>query len=313
MANCALCLKEKQLCQSHIIPKFVSNWIKDTSFTGYLRQPMNIGKRLQDGFKKELLCSECENIFSGFEREFANKIFYPYVKEELDSTGDAQGKVNEFIYEEWLTKFLISLSWRILIVNKEVKGVNSRVEGYSQKFKKKADDFGEQWRLYLLGESNYFGKCDIHLMFFQNMIYGEGSLPNNIHPRVNEYLLRSFDTTTIYKHNGFGTYSKLAPIISFISLIPDVITDSQDSRVYKKGRIKVHQRLGNVILNDFVLVKRPSEFMHLMEQMPKSQVDKLEMQVLENLDDYNNTLTSVAHYSDFILQEKLKDNSDFKF
>src|SRR3989338_3970148 len=49
---------------AHFIPKFVFDWIKKTSATGYLRQAININKRLQDGAKEKFLCLECENKFS---------------------------------------------------------------------------------------------------------------------------------------------------------------------------------------------------------------------------------------------------------
>lgn len=38
---CALCGKNAELRESHLIPKFVGEWIKRTSATGYLRQVVN--------------------------------------------------------------------------------------------------------------------------------------------------------------------------------------------------------------------------------------------------------------------------------
>jgi len=104
MGICALCGKEKELCESHSIPKFVFDWIKKTSATGYLRQAININKRLQDGTKEKFLCFECETKFSRYEKYFADEFFYPYLNKTKTS----------FNYNENLQKFIMSISWRLL-------------------------------------------------------------------------------------------------------------------------------------------------------------------------------------------------------
>jgi hypothetical protein len=75
---CALCRKTSILIQSHIIPKFVYKWLKDNSATGYLRFGKNPNKRSQDGFKENMLCRNCEDIFNKWETEFATNIFHPF-------------------------------------------------------------------------------------------------------------------------------------------------------------------------------------------------------------------------------------------
>ena len=59
MEICKLCHSQKTLRKSHIVPKFVSHYLKETSLTGYLRMSSNINKRVQDGIKIKLLCDEC--------------------------------------------------------------------------------------------------------------------------------------------------------------------------------------------------------------------------------------------------------------
>ena len=55
ISECALCLKEKTLCDSHIIPSFVYKWLKDTSATGYLRNGNSPNLRQQDGLKIKII------------------------------------------------------------------------------------------------------------------------------------------------------------------------------------------------------------------------------------------------------------------
>lgn len=71
---CSLCGHEKELSESHIIPKFVSSWIKCTSATGFMRLTPNINVRAQDGFEQYMLCQDCESLFSNWETSVANNI-----------------------------------------------------------------------------------------------------------------------------------------------------------------------------------------------------------------------------------------------
>lgn len=100
--KCALCQEPKDLRKSHIVPKFISNWIKNTSKTGKLRDLDY--KRIQDSLKIFLLCKECEQKLSKFEKYFADKIFHPTVN--LTS--------NDVKYNVNLLKFIVSVSWRVL-------------------------------------------------------------------------------------------------------------------------------------------------------------------------------------------------------
>lgn len=134
--NCALCQEAKVLKKSHIVPKFIAKWIKKTSETGKFRDLEF--KRIQDSAKLSLLCKECENKLSVYEKYFAEKIFHPTVS---ITSSDVK-------YDIRLLKFIVSLSWRVLKVilyNKE---------------KNLEDDVGDliiveqNWRDFLEDQSN---------------------------------------------------------------------------------------------------------------------------------------------------------------
>ena len=73
--KCAMCGQVKKLCESHIIPKFFGNYIKKNSPSGGLRNPNDVNKRKQDIYKENLLCKDCEEIFSKLETYFQKNIF----------------------------------------------------------------------------------------------------------------------------------------------------------------------------------------------------------------------------------------------
>ena len=81
-STCELCCKEKDLRESHIIPKFVFDWQKESSGTGFLRSSRVPNRRVQDGAKEYMLCSDCETLFNQWETSFATNIFHPLNRRE---------------------------------------------------------------------------------------------------------------------------------------------------------------------------------------------------------------------------------------
>ena len=133
---CKLCQKNRDLKESHIIPKFVARWLKETSATGYLRQGFQPNLCRQDFSTEQLLCGDCENRLSRWEKIFAESIFFPYLNEEK----------REFEYTDWLLKFSVSLIWRL--------GV-SELDDFQKYQPRLASDLEKAlsvWRNYLLDD-----------------------------------------------------------------------------------------------------------------------------------------------------------------
>lgn len=70
MGKCALCGEDKELQLSHIIPKFIGKYLKNTSI-GNIRSHENPNRIAQDIEKHYMLCHDCEELFSASERYFA--------------------------------------------------------------------------------------------------------------------------------------------------------------------------------------------------------------------------------------------------
>jgi hypothetical protein len=103
---CKLCGLDSKLELSHILPKFIFRWIIKTSATGRLRGMGNPNIPLQDGKKMHLLCSSCEDKFNKYETWFANKMFHPAIS-----------GVSVFEYDHNLYRFIVSLFWRVIVIN----------------------------------------------------------------------------------------------------------------------------------------------------------------------------------------------------
>ncbi|WP_226501458.1 hypothetical protein [Pseudomonas sp. MWU16-30322] len=205
---------------SHFIPKFVGKWVKDSSATGYIRLNQNINKRAQDIAKDYWLCESCEQLFSGWEREFANKIFYPFVKNEADSAR----------YGEWLAKFCASLSWRTLSY---IRSVNPRSDESIDEIEMA---ILQGLSSFILGNSSNLGTYEQHLYpldVIESASAGVG-LPENI----NRYFLRTMHMDVLVGEGQVMVYTKLPKFILLGLANHSESKQMRSSRVsLKEGRL----------------------------------------------------------------------------
>lgn len=189
--TCKLCNLDKDLKESHIIPKFIFRWLKESGGE-YFRSPETPNRRLHDGIKPRMLCNECEGIFSKLETDFSSKIFYPHVK----------GKQTIFEYNSNLFKFCVSILWRVLCQQ------YSSLSSYPN-FSRELYDAEKEWRSFLYNDNKLENFNKIHLVFTTH------SLNYNIQPVENflYYYARGTDAS-VYSNSHFSfIYAKLARVI----------------------------------------------------------------------------------------------------
>ena len=216
---CALCGRNGDLQASHIIPKFVVKWLKDTSATRALaRINGNNVEHAQDIPTYRMLCSSCEQRFSSLEKQFAEKIFYPFHKNDDN---------RRLEYGSWLERFAISLGWRVLRMEYEA-------------FKSNHPKFGPQieaaeatWREFLLSNRQAVHPYESHLLIL-------GSVDNDtdgIHEKTTWYMRRSADCTVGISDTRIFTYAKLADMVFVTALQPNVLKGWTGTRINKSGAI----------------------------------------------------------------------------
>ncbi len=152
LSSCALCGAVTDLQLSHIIPKFVFRMLTKTS-VGKLRGGMNPNVPIQDGEKHYMLCKQCEELFSTYETEFATKIFYPF----------QEGTQKRFQYDEWLQKFIVSVSWRSLYLDLTDFVSNKIGSAYAISNLATCE---QTMRNFLLGQRNDIGNIENHITVF---------------------------------------------------------------------------------------------------------------------------------------------------
>lgn len=130
IGTCKLCLQEKELMQSHIIPEFMYQHVYDDSPKRFYTikvdlddETKNVKKIEQKGIRERLLCTDCEGILSKSEHYAAKTL---YAKKgatvemiEQSRTSDKKYTLHKFVgfqYKEF-KNFLNSILWRLLVTD----------------------------------------------------------------------------------------------------------------------------------------------------------------------------------------------------
>ncbi len=198
--TCRLCRYDRDLQESHRIPRFVFRWLKETSPTG-IRQSRHPNVRVQDGWKEHYLCRECEGRFSAWEAEFARHVFRPYHDRERDARAALR-------YGAWCLPFCVSVSWRILCFSMET-GNAPKMSPVQRAI---VDDALETWRQYLLDLRADPGVFEQHIFPVDTVEAGPRKLMS---PFLNRYLLRAVQEDVIADSESVLTFAKLGRILLF--------------------------------------------------------------------------------------------------
>lgn len=256
-----MCGREAELLNSHIIPRFVIRWIKETSATGFLRGAEDPDTRIQD-YHEELLCEDCEMVFSDFEREFASNIFYPYINKNTAT----------FEYGERLQKFVMSVSWRLIVSELSEVG---EMEPYHRDA---IYDAEEIWRDILNGNLSLSADPFTHHIFFLDDVVPDETaedLPN----KWEFYINRGIDGTPVFG-NQTAIYFKFTQIICISCIQPLEDSELKDTKIEQTGEIAPPQEMGP----DWgtFLVNRAEKV--TSRDVSESEQEKIKERMLDNLE-----------------------------
>lgn len=224
--ECHLCGREAELLDSHIIPRFAFVWLKKTSASPFFRNPENPNTRIQD-YHEKLLCEDCEQSFSDYEREFASNIFHPFV----------DGESASFEYEEWLQRFIMSISWRIIV--SEMTDLTEFDDFHADAFR----DAEKIWRKILNGDCGLSSDVFTHHVFFLDDI-AEADNPEDVPDDWEFYIDRGLDATPVHGTRTTAIYFKLPKLLFFSCIQPPSDSELKDTKVGTNGEIGPPQELG---------------------------------------------------------------------
>jgi hypothetical protein len=281
---CELCKKETTLVLSHYIPSFIGKWFKDTSITGYLRVSSNMSLRQQDLLKEHLLCIECEKLFSGWEKQFAEYVFLPYI----------ENRSNFIEYQKWLIYFCTSLTWRSLVCVRKHNCEQKHEDDYLLSVnhaKIIMEDF-------LLGKSNSLHDCDQHLFPLDEI---KSTTMSNLPSNINRYMLRSFGMDIIGNRNNLYVYTKI-PYFILLGIIK-----TKESKQLSSSRIKMNK--GILSPRKYIMpkgihsyiIEKSKQMEELDDKIPEHQQDKITYFLRNNPKKATNSKTIEAFLADYRL------------
>lgn len=184
--SCKLCYKKSNLVISHVVPRSITKWLKNTAATPFLRGGKNPEMRVQDGLKLPLLCQECEQRLSPYEQYFMERIFLPINSAQLPYQGP-----DSFTYDYRLFYFLVSVWWRTIqwsLTDKELR---------ESKYWKTILECEEELRSFLL---TFCYPRDFDRIYINLLGYVEHA-PDE-YRRVNHFFMRSIDPFVMFTNSA---------------------------------------------------------------------------------------------------------------
>lgn len=194
---CRFCSTQGPLRESHILPAFVFRWLRTRSGSGYIRNTDDPNRRVQDGLKLAWLCQACETRFSRFETAFATRLFYPW-----------QNGNHPIEYGEWLLKFCVSVSWRVLTYAL----AHGRGGDYSLRQRELLTGAEERWRAFLSDEVRHPGEFEQHLLIFDNV---ESTTISDLPINFNRFMVGGVTLDIVGSERSLMTYAKLGRFTIF--------------------------------------------------------------------------------------------------
>lgn len=280
LSECALCHDKSKLELSHIIPKFVLRYLKETS-VGLLRSIENPNAVIQDGEKHYLLCGKCEDLFSIYEKKFADNIFHTYFKNNQ----------RRFEYDTWLHYFITSVSWRHLYLDL-LDFVENHVVGIDALECLIASE--QIMRDYLLNKRDNIGNIEHHIFFFEDIEAVADELKElephvSVHRSVGGYTAANEETKTYF------TFTNMMGILLFT--------------LYRKGKDEVWKNTqifnGTGVIeakNQYIASVCTQEIQEIMANSKHSQEqlsEKQQRKIVERLQKAADHIESYPIFDDF--------------
>lgn len=203
-SSCRLCRNTGDLQVSHILPRFLGKYLKETSATGFLTAVDENGRpsRAQDLYKTKLLCSGCEGILNQSETFFANAIFHPYKQSTLKSIP----------IDDRIARFVVSVSLRALWMMQLIK------HPLAIKWEHQLASLEDEWRSFLLRAPGFrIGSHSHHILLTNEAILaaGLGNSPNlifNVLRTSAYYLFEKFGKAYLFANMaGVQVISMISP------------------------------------------------------------------------------------------------------
>lgn len=262
---CALCGGSRSKRQlSHIIPSFVFKHASVRAPTGFLRNNVTPNRRIQDGPKDYVLCRDCEQRFSKWERSFADV----YRRFYADPSKD-------ICYSSSEAFCALSILWRVLHNARAHPELNHLQFGgdYSR-----TDAAYEAWSKALL-DQKHPGKYRLYWIFFDRIV-GGSQIPEGI----NTYIFHAIDFDLIANSKESLAYAHIPGMFIFGITEDHNSADWRDLRLrFNGGKYRHENRRAPGLIGDLIKEKVLAAN-YAKGSISASQNQKIRSSALKNVD-----------------------------
>ncbi|MFC2027121.1 hypothetical protein ACFLU3_00380 [Chloroflexota bacterium] len=242
--------------------------------------------RIQDGPKLNLLCDDCEQLFSNWENQFSQNVFLPL--------HDRQNPKDIYQYGDWALKFAVSVSWRALLYQLS-HGKPANLTEYQSN---QADSALEIWRDFLLDKRPHPDQFEQHILPMD--IIKSHSI-KGMSPYINRYLIRTVDMDLPSSSKRAFVYTKLCRLMIF-----GIIHEPHPKHW---RNTKLHVRKGSIGGTNYVVPGGLEEYinyrsdkaMETLASISANQSEKVRKSINENLDALANSEVFTAIDQDYHL------------
>ena len=269
--TCGLCENDRTLKQSHLLPSFIFKWKKKHN-TGFFRTSENPNIRAQDGLNPSMLCGNCEQLFSPWEKQFAEKVFKPFHDKSIIALN----------YSEWLLQLAVSVSWRNLYYHKLMGGLT----GLSEAQIKIVYDVLEASQSYLLDSQSNIDSFEQHIFPVGTISGGHGNA--DVSPFLNRYLATAVDFDLLRTDDSCLVYSKLNRLV-IIGVVqhPDSRQFEGTKITHPTGKLSAHNIFLPAPLLKYFNI-RADKMANQLSKMSENQWSIIEKAYEREIDKFNN-------------------------
>ena len=252
------------------MPSFFGAYLKETSATGHIRAAETPNLRVQDLLKKELLCDSCEGRFAEWEKAYKENAFQAVQDDRF----------TELEYGSWLLPFLVSLSWRVLVTEKEgLAATHPQFSGLVERTL-------ENWRLFLMGNRKQ-PNSEHHLFIVVGIPV---TMPPDSHEKTLHYLLRSIDAGAAAGSHILFIYTKALRSLVFSPILPASPSGWVNTRVHGgRGKLISPQRIAKAEFGRFLNSRVEDAFRRSISEKQMGKIGEAMMRSPEK------TMSSESH------------------
>jgi hypothetical protein len=188
---CRLHQDERLLMHGHVIPAFVHRWQGTGSRT--ISRP---NLRREDGPRRHMFCSACEELLSGWETKTKHQIFDPL----------HDGRSTTFAYGPWFARLAASVLFRVLLASKE----DGALAEFPADSLMKIDEALDTWRIFMLGARQEPGGFRV-LAFVLNPVSDDSA--EQWTPGINMFLTLAVSSDVVRTNRGCFVITKMGRLL----------------------------------------------------------------------------------------------------